>query len=105
MTLISFEDRFAGEMPTRETPSTFGSAKLRRETTRVVIRLADGAQVEGLIHIQPMSRPLDLLNQRDSDFIAVTDVRLYEDGELGRTMPFLAVSKGQIVRMYEAGEP
>ena len=104
MTAIPGDARSAGDVPRSDPPSNSGSAKVRREPKRVVVRLMDGARVEGFIHLPPSSRPLDLLNHRDEGFIAITDVRLSEHGHAVQELPFLAVSKGQIARMYEAKE-
>ena len=63
-----------------------------------------GTGRETFIRPAPSSRPLDLLNHRDEGFIAITEVRLSEPGHAVPELPFLAVSKGQIARMYEAKE-
>jgi len=89
-------------MPASDPPRGSGQFRLRREPRRVIVRLMDGAQVDGFIHVPPTDRPLDFLNQQDQDFIAMTDVRLTEPDDSVKDLPFLAVSKGQIARLYEA---
>lgn len=101
MSHISRAESIDQNVPRSDPSSTFGSAKLRRDPVRVAIRLMDGAYVEGTIHVQPSTRTIDLLNQREEMFIAVTEARLTEPGGSSIELPFLAVGKANIARVYE----
>ena len=68
------------------------------------MRLRDGTKIEGTIHVLPFSRPMDLLNNRDDVFMAVTDATLTEPNGSQKHFDFVAVSRSDIVFLYELKE-
>ena len=89
------------ESPRAEMGEGLGSAKARREQRSAGMRLRDGTKIEGTIHIMPYSRPMDLLNTGDNVFIAVTDATLTDPEGVTRELPFVAVSRSDIIFLYE----
>lgn len=103
MTFIPHEDETPADGIARRIPSSMvDSQKVHRDPMRVVMLLTDGSTVEGFIHLPPLTRPLDLLNQTTSAFLAVTDAHTTGPEARTDTFPFLAVSKAQIVKLHEA---
>jgi hypothetical protein len=67
---------------------------IQKEPLRVSIRTSN-SRIDGTIHIRPMNRLLDELNQGDASFIAVTQAKVLADG-IAIQVPFLALRKGTI---------
>lgn len=67
---------------------------------RVRLRLSDGSEVEGYIHIGKLHRVLDFLNQESFNFIPVTEAVALTQGRF-EPLGFLAVSKAHIVAVSE----
>ena len=76
------------------TDSTF----VKKETIDAVIRTS-GEKIEGKISILPHDRLLDMLNQREENFIPVTDATVYcpVTGDVLFKSEFLAVNKLNII--------
>jgi hypothetical protein len=75
---------------------------IRKTKVKAEIR-TKGAVIYGTIHIHPEKRVSDELNS-EGHFLAVTDARLVDDqGE--RSVPFVALSKPQIVLIIPDEEP
>ena len=104
MTLDSVKNQSSNAISSPKPTIPLEPAKSRGGPVRVVINLTDSSIVEGFIHLQPHSRSLDLLNQGGATFLAVTDARVSKLGIAVGDLPFLAVSKAQIVDLYEAEE-
>lgn len=105
MSIVSREASADAKTPRNGSGADFGSVRQRRIPVRVLIFLTDGISIEGYVHIQPYSRVLDLINNPDGDFMAVTEARLTETGRDPEDMPFLAVRKSMISRVCELPEP
>jgi len=84
-----------------EKGDTLGSAKARREERLAGIRLLDGSVIEGSIHILPSCRPMDLLNNHDEPFIAVTAARVVNPNGETQDIEFVAINKTAIALLYE----
>lgn len=66
------------------------------------ILLVDSWRVEGWMHVLAESRLTDALNSKSRDFLAVTDVSVYDavSGNLIFETPFLAVNRMSISVVY-----
>ena len=71
-----------------------------RHCKSTFLRLVDGMEIQGDIHLAPGVRPLDLLNRQVETFIAVTNASLSLAGRV-RSVPFVAVNKAHIVTLHE----
>ena len=71
---------------------------VKKEMFDVVIRTS-GGKIEGKISILPHDRLLDMLNQREENFIPVTDATVYclVTGNVLFKSEFLAVNKQNII--------
>ena len=67
---------------------------IQKEPLRVNIRTSN-SRIDGTVHMRPMNRLLDELNEGDASFIAVTQAKVQADG-LTTHVPFLALRKGTI---------
>ena len=74
------------------------NAFVKKETIDAVIRTS-GEKIEGKISILPHDRLLDMLNQREENFIPVTDATVYclVTGDVLFKSEFLAVNKLNII--------
>ena len=74
------------------------STFVKKETIDAVIRTS-GEKIEGKISILPHDRLLDMLNQREENFIPVTDATVYclVTGNVLFNSEFLAVNKQNII--------
>ena len=74
------------------------NAFVKKETIDAVIRTS-GEKIEGKIAILPHDRLLDMLNQREENFIPVTDATVYclVTGNVLFKSEFLAVNKLNII--------
>lgn len=63
-----------------------------------VVAIVDGWRVEGLMHVLSGSRLTDSLNSRSTDFLALTDAKVYDvvTGELRMETPYLALNRTAI---------
>ncbi len=77
--------------------------QLPRDTRVAIIRLLDGIDVRGTIHVPPGIRILDLLNREVERFIAVTNATISAVGQ-ETTTPFIALNKAHIISLYEQPE-
>jgi len=84
---------------------TLGGTKARREQRPAGIQLLDGSVIEGIIHILPSCRPMDLLNNQDEPFVAVTAARVSNLRGETREMEFVAINKSAIALLYELKRP
>ena len=66
--------------------------------------MTSGEKIEGMIHKLINDRMLDMLNQKDEDFLAVSDAKVYNNstGKLMFTSDFLAVNKRHVVLLADS---
>ena len=78
------------------------NAFVKKETIDAVIRTS-GEKIEGKISILPHDRLLDMLNQREENFIPVTDATVYclVTGDVLFKSEFLAVNKLNIILIFK----
>lgn len=76
---------------------------IRKKPLRVNIRTING-RIDGSLHIRPGNRLLDELNEGDAPFLAVTDVKVLDNGAT-KQLPFLALRKGTIEWIGPIEEP
>ncbi len=74
------------------------SKVIKKETVKALIRTSSET-IEGTVYKQPNNRLLDTLNLQDNQFIAVSDAKVYSegDGKLIYETDFIAVNKSHIV--------
>ena len=73
---------------------------IKKDTVDVVIRTSS-EKIEGIIYKLPEVRLLDMLNKTAGDFLAVSNVRVYniETGKLLFETEFLVINKSHIVHI------
>jgi hypothetical protein len=71
-----------------------------RQCKSALLRLVDGMEIQGSIHLAQGVRPLDLLNRQVESFIAVTNATLSLAGRV-KSVDFVAVNKAHVVVLYE----
>jgi hypothetical protein len=81
---------------TEERPMEYST----RQCKSALLRLVDGMEIKGTIHVTPGVRPLDLLNRQVESFIAVTNATLTLAGRV-KSVDFVAVNKAHVVILYE----
>ena len=81
-------------------PSEKPPVQAQRLTKITILRLLDGTQIEGTVHVQPGLRIIDHLNRESEHFIAVTDAAVkFPDEQVN--LAFIAVNKAHIVSLHE----
>lgn len=91
---VSLEER------TSRSTTGLASERVSREDRLVALRLVDGSDIRGTVHIVPGSRVFDLLNRGADSFIAVTDARMSTSATT-EPISFIAVNKAHIVSLRE----
>jgi len=78
-------------------------AKVKKEKFEVIIRTIE-EKIEGKVHMLPGGRLLDMLNNKDENFVAVSDANVYSlpTGKLIFEAEFLVLNKTQIVLIAES---
>jgi hypothetical protein len=72
-----------------------------RQCKTAFLRLVDGMEIRGTIHLAQGVRPLDLLNRQVETFIAVTNANLSSLAGRVKSVDFIAVNKAHIVSLHE----
>ena len=73
---------------------------LERTATELVLRMLDGMEVRGQVHLPRNSRPIDFLNREAEPFIAVTNAVITINGKTERA-DFVALNKAHLLTLRE----
>jgi len=71
-----------------------------------IVVCTNNYRIEGMMHITYHHRALDILNGPE-DFIPITSAKIYNavTNEFLAEQDFVAISKGQLVLLFETGKP
>jgi hypothetical protein len=73
---------------------------LDRTATELLLRMLDGMEVRGHVHLPRNTRPIDFLNREAEPFIAVTNAVISVGGKTERA-EFVALNKTHLLSLRE----
>jgi ribonucleotide monophosphatase NagD (HAD superfamily) len=72
-----------------------------RTATELVLRMLDGSEIRGHVHLPPTARAIDFLNREAEPFIAITNAVITVGSKSERT-DFVTLNKNHVVSLREA---